>query len=166
MSQYEEDPFENDYEAPQHPVQKKNFPQKEGEITIPGPLTVDSATDKDGANYAIVKIKGYWDSFICDKGKFTAGQKMDSLVVIGKASGNEQYPYRYSLKKDRPAGGSFPGQGGGARSNWQPKTPEEFHAPSIGGIIKSCIEQGQTETDALSWIDIYLAACRKANTTK
>jgi len=163
MSQYEEDPFENDYDpAPQHPVQKKNFPQKEGEITIPGPLTVDSATDKDGANYAIVKIKGYWDSFLCDKGKFTAGQKLNELVVIGKASGNEQYPYRYSLKKDRPAGGSFPGQGGGARSSWQPKSPEEFHAPSIGGIIKSCIESGADEAQAKAWIGIYLDACKSA----
>lgn len=151
------DPFEEPYEAPE----KKSFPQKEGEVQIPGPLTLDSVTDKDGANYAIVKVKGYWDSFICDKGKFTAGQTLpDGLTLIGKASNNKQYPYRYSLAKPK-TGGSFQG-GGGGRSNWPPKSPEEFHAPSIGGIIKSCIEVGQDEAQAAAWIDLYLLKCKSA----
>lgn len=161
------DPFEDDnYEEPIRP-NKKNFPQQEGEIKVPGPLTIDSVTDRDGANgkagYAIIKIKGYWDSFLADQGKYQGGQVLaDGITLIGKASGNEQYPFRYSLPRPK-TGGSFPGQGGGARSNWQPKTPEEFHAPSIGGIIKSCIEAGQEEAVALSWINLYLDCCRKAS---
>lgn len=152
------DPFEEQYEAPK----KKNFPQKEGEIVITDKLTVDSVTDKEGSSgkpgYAVVRIKGYWGSFIADQGKYQAGQVLDGITLMGRASGNEQYPYRYYLPKPK-TGGSF--QGGG-KSNWQPKTPEEFHAPSIAGIIKSCIEVGQDEAQASAWIDLYLLKCKSA----
>lgn len=160
------DPFEDD-DAPQHPVQKKNFPQQAGEVKVPGPITLDTVTDKDGANYAIVKVKGYWDSFICDKGKFRSGQELpDGVTLIGKKTDNEQYPYRYSLAKGSGSGGNGGFGGGGGRSNWQPKTAVEVHGSNFAGIIKSGIESSLEPDKIRPYLTLYMEACTKLSEVK
>jgi hypothetical protein len=131
---------------------------------VPGPITLDTVTDKDGANYAIVKVKGFWDSFICDKGKFKSGQVLpEGVTLIGKASGNEQYPFRYSLAKGGSGGG---GGFSGGRSNWQPKTAVEIHGSNFAGIIKSGIESSLEPDKIRPYLTLYMEACAKLGEVK
>lgn len=51
----------------------------------------------------------------------------------------------------KPRGGGF---GGGGRS-YTPKSPEEIHASSIAGIIKSCLESQTPLSSAAAWLDLY-----------
>lgn len=101
-----------------------------------------------------------------------------NVEVVFEAKKNDKNEWVNFLSKwngiEKPAyegnkGGNRKGGGGG---NWQPKSPAEVHAPSLGGIVKSaieaCVSAGFNDVDAIgaiidTGVNRYLAAIEKVN---
>lgn len=107
--------------------------------------------EKDGAATELPYNLKWWVSSAFNE-KLVEGAVVAIEIEVKKDKNDADEHWVKTVDGVGEKGGA---KGGFAGKSYTPKSREEIHAASLSGIIKSCIEHGQTIDTAKKWLDLY-----------